>query len=231
MTETKAAPGRRADMVRNRRLLIEAASAAFAERGVEASMGEIAQRAGVAKGTVFRHFPSKEDLLAAIMLQMLDRLIRTADGLREADDATAALREFMTDGVEVLAADRAFCEVFGRPSLQHAEVRDAIDRLCAAAEALTARAREQGVVRDDITGTDIVLLLGGIHRTAAPLLAAQPQAWRRYLELALDGLRAADAQPLPHRPPHRLHLTDHPGLTDTSGLTDAPGLTGAPGLG
>ncbi|MFJ2374550.1 TetR/AcrR family transcriptional regulator [Streptomyces sp. NPDC087769] len=195
-------------MVRNRRLLLGAATAAFAERGVEVSMGEIAQRAGVAKGTVFRHFASKEDLLAAITLQMLDQLIHAADSLLEADDAAEALREFMTAGVEVLAADRAFCEVIGRPSLQHAEVREAIDRLCDAAEALTARAREQGAIRSDITGTDVVLLLGGIHQTAAPLLAAQPQAWRRYLELALDGLSAPGTGALPHRPPHRLHLTD-----------------------
>ncbi|GEC05024.1 TetR family transcriptional regulator [Streptomyces spinoverrucosus] len=208
MTGTTAAPGQRADHVRNRRLLLDAATAAFAEHGLDASMGEIAQRAGLAKGTVFRHFASKEDLLAAIMLQLLDRLTRNADRLHRADDAGAALREFMTDGVETLAADRAFCEVIGRPSLQHAEVRDAIDHLCVAVEALTARAREQGAVRGDITGTDIVLLLGGIHQTAAPLLAGEPEAWRRYLALALDGLCATDAGTLPHPPPGHLHFTD-----------------------
>lgn len=207
MTEGTPALGR-ADMVRNRHLLVAAATAAFAQRGVEASMGEIAARAGVAKGTVFRHFASKDDLLAAIMIQVIDELVLTAERLLEADDAVEALREFMTAGVASLAADRAFCDVIGRPSLQHAEVRDAIDHLCDAAEALTARAREQGGVRRDITGTDIVLLLGGIHQTAAPLLAARPQAWRRYLELAFDGLRTVDARRLPHRPPRRLHLVD-----------------------
>ena len=206
MTKRTTAPGPRADMVRNRRLLIGAATTAFAECGVEVTMGEIAQRAGVAKGTVFRHFASKEDLLAAIMLQMLDQLIHAADRLLEAEDAGEALREFMTAGVEVLAADRAFCEVIGRPSLQHAEVREAIEKLCGSAEALTTRARDQGAIRGDVTGTDIVLLLGGIHQTAAPLLAAQPQAWRRYLELALDGLRTPSPRTLPHQP-GRLHLT------------------------
>ncbi|MEV1330456.1 helix-turn-helix domain-containing protein [Micromonospora costi] len=208
MTGITATSGQRADMVRNRRLLLEAATAAFAEHGVEVSIGEIAQRAGLAKGTVFRHFASKEDLLAAIMLQMLDQLIGTAERLVDADDAAAALQEFMTDGVEVLAADRAFCEVIGRPSLQHSEVRDAIGRLRDAAEALTARARDQGAVRADVTGTDIVLLLGGIHQTAAPLLAEEPHAWRRYLALALDGLRATGAPDLPYPPPGRLRLSD-----------------------
>ncbi|MDX2647214.1 TetR/AcrR family transcriptional regulator [Streptomyces sp. NPDC001902] len=208
MSGTTATPGQRADMVRNRRLLLEAATAAFAERGVDVPIGEIAQRAGLAKGTVFRHFASKEDLLAAIMLQLLDQLVGSAGRLLEADDSGAALREFMTDGVEALATDRAFCEVIGRPSLQHAEVRDRIALLCDAAEALTARAREQGAVRGDITGTDVVLLLGGIHQTAAPLLPIQPQAWRRYLALAFDGLRAADSGPLPEPPPARLEIAD-----------------------
>ncbi|WP_262282768.1 TetR/AcrR family transcriptional regulator [Micromonospora sp. MA102] len=210
MTETTAAAGQRADLVRNRRLLLGAATEAFAERGVEVSMGEIAQRAGLAKGTVFRHFASKDDLLAAIMLQLLDRLTGTADRLLQADDPALALREFMTSGVEALAADRAFCEVVGRPSLQHPEVRQAINQLCEVAEALTARAREHGAVRDDVTGTDIVLLLGGIHQTAAPLLAAQPQAWRRYLELALDGLHVPNPRTLPEQPPRRLPLDDSP---------------------
>jgi AcrR family transcriptional regulator len=203
MAESTQTPRRRADMVRNRHLLLTAATEAFAEGGVDVPMGEIAQRAGVAKGTVFRHFPTKEDLLAAIMLQLLDRLTAIARRLLGADDAGAALREFMTSGVGLLAADRAFCEVIGRPSLHQARVRDAIDDLCATVELLTARAREQGAVRDDVTGTDIVLLLGGVHQTAAPVLSTQPQAWRRYLELVLDGLSATHTRALPHQPPQR----------------------------
>lgn len=206
MTGTTPAPGFRADMVRNRRLLLTAATEAFAECGVDVSMSEIAQRAGLAKGTVFRHFASKDDLLAAIMLQLLDRLTDLAARLLETDDAGAALREFMTAGVEALATDQAFCEVIGRPSLQHAEVRDAIGRLGDVVEDLTARAREQGAVRADITGTDVMLLLGGIHQTAAPLLDTDPQLWRRYLELALDGLCDTGARALPHPPPAGLRL-------------------------
>ncbi|OKK05036.1 TetR/AcrR family transcriptional regulator [Streptomyces sp. CB02400] len=210
MTDRTAAPGPRADMVRNRRLLLTAATEAFAECGVDVSMSEIAQRAGVAKGTVFRHFASKDDLLGAIMLQLLDRLTDSAARLLKADDAGAALREFMTVGVEALAADQAFCEVIGRPSLQHTEVRDAIGRLGDIVEDLTARAKEQGAVRVDVTGTDIMLLLGGIHQTAVPLLDTDPQAWRRYLELVLDGLRNPGVRTLPHPPPARLRLSAPP---------------------
>ncbi|MEV7141640.1 TetR/AcrR family transcriptional regulator [Streptomyces tauricus] len=206
MTDSAAAPQHRADMVRNRRLLLTAATEAFAECGVDVSMSEIAQRAGVAKGTVFRHFASKDDLLAAIMLQLLSGLTDTAADLLEAEDAGTALRQFMTAGVEALAADQAFCEVIGRPSLQHAEVRDAIGRLGDIVEDLTARAKEQGAVRDDVTGTDIMLLLGGIHQTAVPLLDVDPQIWRRYLQLALDGLCVTGAGTLPHAPQAGLRL-------------------------
>ncbi|MER7926039.1 helix-turn-helix domain-containing protein [Streptomyces sp. NPDC096057] len=207
-----AEPGR-ADSVRNRRLLLRAATEAFAECGVDVPMSEIAQRAGVAKGTVFRHFPTKDDLLAAIMMQLLDRLLGTADRLLRAADAGRALRDFMAHGIGLLAADRAFCEVIGRPSLQHAEVRDAIDRLCDSVEDLTARARAQGAVRADITGTDIVLLLGGIHQTAQPLQDREPRAWQRFLEIAFDGLRARDSAALPYPPPARLRMADPSGAS------------------
>lgn len=207
MTGTTPTAPSRSDAVRNRRLLLDAAAKTFAQRGVEVSIGEIAQCAGVGKGTVFRHFASKAELLAAIMLGMLDELVDTGTALLTADDPGLALREFMTAGVEIFVRDRAFCEVIGRPSLQHPQVRDAIDRLCDVAEALTARARHQGIVRPDVTGTDVVLLLSGIQHTAAPLLSTEPQAWRRYLELALDGLTASTGRKLPPPPPRHLPLT------------------------
>ncbi|MCI2420251.1 TetR/AcrR family transcriptional regulator [Saccharopolyspora sp. K220] len=206
MTGTTPASPSRADAVRNRRLLLDAAAEAFAEGGIDVSIGEIAQRSGIGKGTVFRHFASKAELLAAIMLRMLDELVDTGNRLLEADDPAGAVREFMAAGIEILVRDRAFCEVIGRPSLQHSDVREGIDRLSDVAEALAARARDRRAIRPDITGTDIVLLLAGIQQTAAPLMAAEPEAWRRYLELAFDGMRTTAGQALPHPPPKHLRL-------------------------
>lgn len=207
MTGTTPVGPSRSDAVRNRRLLLDAAARTFAEHGAEVSIGEIAQRAGIGKGTVFRHFSSKDELLAAIMLGMLDQLVDTGTALLTSDDPGLALREFMTTGVELFVADRAFCEVVGRPSLHLPQVRDAIDRLFDVAEALTARARRHDLIRPDLTGTDVVLLLGGIQHTAAPLLTVEPQAWRRYLELALDGITTSTGRSLPYPPPRRLPLT------------------------
>jgi len=201
MTDTPRRRRPRADAVRNRQLLLRAAARAFAERGTDVSVAEIAQRAGIGKGTVFRHFPTKEDLLAAITGEMIDRLVDIGDSLSIADDAAAALLAFMTAGVEVLAADRAFGEVVGRPVLRHPDVVAGIERLREVADTLADRARSQGAIRQDITGQDIVLLLGGVHQTAAPLMDAEPDLWRRYLALVFDGMRAEAARPLPQPAP------------------------------
>jgi hypothetical protein len=80
-------------------------------------------------------------------------------------------------------------------------VRAAGDRLAEVAEALTARARESGAVRADVTGRDIVLLLNAPTQIAAPLAAKRPDLWRRYLHLILDGLRPEAAHELPGRAP------------------------------
>lgn len=191
----------RADAVRNRQSLLSAAADAFAEQGTEVSIAEIAQRAGIGKGTVFRHFATKDDLLAVIMDDMIGHLVDAGLSLLAADDPAGALFEFMAAGVELFARDRAFCEVVTRPSLRNGGVGAGVDRLCEVAERLTGRARNAGVVRSDITGTDVVLLLGGIHQAAAPLLAVAPALWRRYLALVFDGVRADPARPLPGPPP------------------------------
>ncbi|MFF7602498.1 TetR/AcrR family transcriptional regulator [Streptomyces mirabilis] len=206
MTNSPTARPPRTDAVRNRRLLLTAASEAFAEQGTDVSIAEIAQRAGVGKGTVFRHFPTKEDLIAAIMGEIIENLVSSVSKLSDAQDPAAALLDFMTSGIELLARDRGLCEVVGRPSLQQPTVQAGINRLCDAVETLTDRARRQGAVRQDITGQDIVLLLAGVRQTAAPLAETQPQLWRRYLALAFDGIRVQAASPLPYPLPQRLEF-------------------------
>jgi len=198
MTTPPAARAPRSDALRNRQRLLSAAAEAFAEQGTEVTIAEIAQRAGVGKGTVFRHFPTKDDLIVAIMDELIGGLVANGRKLIDAADPAAALLEFMTTGIELLAADRGLCEVIGRPSLQQAAVQGGINHLCDVVEALTDRARRQGVIRSDITGQDVVLLLAGVRQTTAPLAATQPQLWRRYLALVFDGMRARDAPTLPY---------------------------------
>jgi AcrR family transcriptional regulator len=198
LTNPRGARAPRTDALRNRQVLLAAAAQAFAEQGTEVTIAEIAQRAGIAKGTVFRHFPTKEDLIAAIMGEIIDDLVGTAVRLSQAPDPAAVLLEFMTYGVERLAGNRGLCEVVGRPSLQQASVRAGIDHLCEVVAELVDRARRAGAIRAEISGADIVLLLAGVHQTAAPVAHAEPQLWRRYLALVFDGIRARDADVLPY---------------------------------
>lgn len=186
----------RADAARNRRQLLRAAADAFAEHGVDVSVAEIAQRAGIGKGTVFRHFATKEQLLAAILCDQIDELTATGTALLKADDPVAALLEFMTAGVEQQARDRSFCEATNGIAREDPDVQAAGGRLNRAAEALADQARRHGGIRADITGNDIVLLLRGAYQASAPFADTAPELWRRYLAVIFDGLRPGTG-PLP----------------------------------
>ncbi|MGP4045913.1 TetR/AcrR family transcriptional regulator [Streptomyces sp. 2A115] len=197
MTNPTADRPLRSDAVRSRKLLREAAAAAFAEEGTNVSIAQIAERAGLAKGTVFRHYATKEDLVAAIVCENTDTLVDTGERLEQAADAGEALRDFMTAIIEVQARDRAFCEVAAGIVHDQPAIRAGTERLQAIADALADRARRQGAIRPDITGRDIMLLVSGIYQTAAPLRSSHPQLWRRYLSLAFDGMQARNAADLP----------------------------------
>ncbi|MEU7003015.1 helix-turn-helix domain-containing protein [Nonomuraea sp. NPDC046570] len=194
----------RADAARNRRLLLEAAAAEFAEYGTEVSIARIAARAGIGKGTVFRHFATKEHLVTAIFGDQLDRLAARGEELLGHADSGQALLAFMADAVEMQVADRSFCQAVTADLRRDPQLRAASDRLVAAAGSLTARALADGVVRDDITGYDIVLLINAVAQATAPLGDAVPGLWRRYLSLIFDGLRPQAAHPLPVPAPDSL---------------------------
>ncbi|MFC6886440.1 MULTISPECIES: TetR/AcrR family transcriptional regulator [Actinomadura] len=196
-----ATSGLRADAARNRRLLLDAAAAEFAEHGADVSISRIAARAGIGKGTVFRHFATKERLLAAVFNDRIEDLIATGRRLLEAADPRAALLEFMVAGAGLRIGDRSLCQSAASIARTEADVRDATLRLAEVAEALTARARETRAVRADVTGHDIVLLVGAVSQATAPLGDAVPGLWRRYLHLMFAGLDPSVETPLPVPPP------------------------------
>ncbi len=202
----------RADAARNRSRVIDAAAAELAEHGVDVSIARIAARAGVAKGTVFNHFASKEDLVAAIFSDHFAALSATGEALLGRLDPREALYEFMTAGAELQAGDRSLCEAAAVISRDHPMVREASDRLVDIAEQLTARARRAGVIRPDITGHDIVLLLSAPATIATPVASVCPDMWRRYLYLILDALRPEAARPLPVSAPTSRDFTTAAGI-------------------
>jgi AcrR family transcriptional regulator len=187
----------RADAERNRRLLLDAAAEAFAEGGFDVSVAEIARRAGVGQGTVFRRFPTKDDLVAAVVADRLTEFALAAEAAAE-KEPWAALAGFVEEFLVRHLHDRALFESLEARAMSHDAVRDAQLRVLAAVETLVVRARDAGVVRDDLEAVDVPLLVLGVAHVAAPFVAVAPDTWRRYLAFMLDGLRPG-APPLPVR--------------------------------
>jgi AcrR family transcriptional regulator len=189
----------RADAARNRKLLLAAAADEFAERGLDASVADIARRAGVGKGTVFRHFTTKDDLLAAIVLDRIDALNAAGEGLLGAADPGAALLEFLTIAAEQRQQrDLSFIQEAGELNAEVTRVREQMFRTVCA---LVDRARQHGAVRDDVTGADVILLMCAPNHITGYVPDASPDLWQRYLAIIFDGLRPQGAHPLPQPPP------------------------------
>lgn len=191
----------RIDAERNLRRLLDAAARTFAEQGLHASIDEIAKRAEVGKGTVFRRFPTKEHLIAAILVQRLEDTRRSAEALLDAPDAGAALREFMVQGARMQAEDRGFFEAVAQSEIVDEHVYESKQKLIGATSALLARAQREGAVRDDVTAEDVFMMTCAAVQAAAPFHGSAPELWRRYLDLACDGLRSEAAHPLSHPAP------------------------------
>ena len=189
----------RADAARNRALLLAAAEEEFAERGPSASVADIARRAGVAKGTVFRHFPTKEDLIASIVSGHIAVLADAARGLADSPDPGAALLEFLTIAADQRQRhDLTFLQSASDGDPRVAEVRDALH---ANLETLVDRARTAGAIRADITEADVFLMMCAPIHIVENLSAPAPLLWQRYLAIIFDGLRPDGAHPLPQPAP------------------------------
>ena len=191
----------RADARRNRAAILQAARAAFDELGLGAQMEDVARRAGVGVGTLYRHFPTKEALVEALIA---DRMAQIAAELRlaaeEEPDAWSALARVLRFGVELQAGDRALAQVLGsQPPERWEAAKDAagLDPLTAA---LLERAQAEGTLRPDVRVDDIPILMCGMSRVVEMRVATcgRPAGWERYFALLLDGLRARPgADPLP----------------------------------
>jgi AcrR family transcriptional regulator len=189
----------RADAARNRELLLAAAADEFGEHGLDASVADIARRAGVGKGTVFRHFATKDDLLAAIVLDRIGALSAAGERLLQAADPGAALLEFLT--VAAQQRQQLDLSVLQGAGELNPEVTRVRAQLFQTVHALVERARRHGTVRADVTGTDVILLMCAPNYVTSYLPDAPPDLWQRYLAIIFDGLRAEGAHPLPHPPP------------------------------
>jgi AcrR family transcriptional regulator len=168
---------------------MEAAREAFAEGGTELPMEEIARRAGVGIGTVYRHFPNKEALLDALLVDTLsDRLERTRRAL-EKEDAWEAFRDLVREGAATQAEDVAFCTVVmdWKTLSRSADVEALRDELDREMGKLIERAKAAGGLRDDFAIGDVPRVFAGI---AGAIRSSDDDSWKRHVEFVLDGLRA-----------------------------------------
>ncbi|TAM80808.1 MAG: TetR/AcrR family transcriptional regulator [Jatrophihabitans sp.] len=175
----------RADARRNYERLLAAAHDEFTERGAGASLEEVARRAGVGVGTLYRHFPTRQRLLEAVYVGEVERLCRSAEDFAGADPWTA-LTGWLHRFVDYLATKRALVEEMMASMTKDAPVfRTCHDAIFSAGEPLLERAQQAGVVRPDIRLQDVVDLIGGITL----MRNASPEQMSRVLAVAVDGLR------------------------------------------
>ncbi len=179
----------RADARRNRRRVLDAADAVFAAKGISASTDEIARAAGVGIGTVFRHFPTKEALLEAVLIARIQALVEEADSLRTAIDPGAAFFGFLTRMVRRSVTKNIFVEALAAAGVEveSAIVQDGQD-LLQIIGTLLSRAQQAGAVRSDVQTPELVAVIVGASR-AVEHVAGDPDLPARTLALILDGLR------------------------------------------
>jgi AcrR family transcriptional regulator len=191
---------RRRDAQERRDRLIVAAQREFAARGVDASLEKIARDAGVAIGTLYRHFPTRLDLLMAAFKPRLQEFLGEAQKALEMDDPWEGLVCYLENLFSVQAGDRGFNDFLSRRFSDSADTEHTHDQMCQQIEAVLSRAQEAGEARPDITLADIVNLIWSNGRIIDATSATAPNAWRRYLYLMLDGYRAERAHPIPEPP-------------------------------
>lgn len=180
----------RKDAERNRQRILEAAQELFAERGLT-SLDEVAAHAGVGVGTVYRRFPSRDDLVDALFDQSVAQLVghaKRAYAIAE-DDAFAGLEYFLTSYLEMHAADRSLSQVLLTDMHGRDKLEEQKKPIKPHVFALVGRAKEAGVVREDLEPTDVPMAILMIVSLMNACRDVAPDLWRRQLRLVLDGMR------------------------------------------
>jgi AcrR family transcriptional regulator len=187
-TPTHAAPSQRADARRNRRKVLNAARKAFAEDGLDVRVEKVAKKAGVGVGTVYRHFPTKEDLLQALADDRFAGLAEAARKALDEPDAWNGFSEFMRYSAEVMAEDRALSEAMDqRPEMCGRAAEEV--RLLEIVGELIERAQAEGALRRDVVPEDVPSLICGLGRATRESEGRPSMSWERYLAIILAGLR------------------------------------------
>lgn len=223
MTTSDAQPtGLRADAQRNRVRILDAAQAAFAERGLEVPLEEVAVRAGVGIGTIYRRFATRDDLIAACFEARVAEYARAAEEALEKPDAWSGFAAFVERICAMQAADRGLKDVLTRTFPTAKQLEAHRTRGFELMVRLIERAQAEGTLRADLVTEDIVLLLMANAGVVQGAGSAVPDAWRRFVGLMLDGFHADGASPLPPPPTPRRMLRAMRRLDPSRGRSSGP---------
>jgi len=192
----------RADAARNRARVLDAARTAFAEAGLDVGVEEIARRAGVGKGTLYRRFPTKEALVRAIFEDILGELEHIVASTETEPDPWTAFTTYLTATARLQASNQGFYDVVAQRLGAAALTDEQRQRVMSATARMLQRAQQANVVRADLVPEDVQLLLRMVGATTRPAMDGSPMDdhWPRYLGLLLDALRPDSATPLPAEP-------------------------------
>jgi AcrR family transcriptional regulator len=189
-TTTAAARPLRRDAERNRQLILATARALFAERGLAASLEDVARSAGVGVGTLYRHFPNREALIDALFADVVDTIVRIVDEALAMPRGWDGLQHFMISLLELQARDKGLRDVMlaqrahdPADDILRAKIKPPLERL-------VQRAKDQGDLRADMVAADVSVLEVAAVGATEFVAAAGPEAWRRYMTIVFDGMRA-----------------------------------------
>ncbi|WP_430709445.1 TetR/AcrR family transcriptional regulator [Mesorhizobium captivum] len=186
--ETPAQKPLRADAKRNRDKLVEVAAQAFAADGVDASLEEIAKRAGVGIGTLYRHFPTREHLVEVVYRREVEGLCLAADELARDHRADVALELWMQRFVDYIATKRGLATSLRILLTTNSTLfSDTSGRVSNALRGLVEQAAAAGKIRADVDASDVLHALGGIY--SAPNTPDWRERSGRLVKLLMDGLR------------------------------------------
>lgn len=191
--DVEAARQPRADALRNRDRVLRAAEEAFAEQGADVPLDEVARRAGVGAGTVYRHFASKNALLEAVIVHRVKRMAADTRALTMSDDPAAAFFSFFAGMVERVAFNKALVAALdGRTPFSSAAISSLRHEFRQAVAGLLSRAQQAGAVRGDVDAADVITLA-----TGCITMEAGRGSTGRMTALVYDALRPASAAQLP----------------------------------
>ena len=185
----------RADAERNRRKILEAAAKVFAEQGLDATLDEVADAAGVGVGTVYRRFPDKDALIGALFDNAVDEIANLASVAPSRGNSWEALVWFLEEALQRQCANRGLHDVVVGSTYALDRIEAAKCRITPAIGLLVDRAQRDGYLRADVVDADFPIMemmisfLGNMTATVAPDL------WRRYLTIILDGLVVSREEP------------------------------------